>query len=461
MQWWGCTSLSLLVATLRLCEAHQLRRKANEILHYGEDCWVPCGNQAGHCSWCGMEGLCCRNAPATEGVPQSDAPECVGADAPSDIQHQCIPPPEGGPALESVALYAQNLKQESDESEVKSLHVFVFSRVDGYERRGQIRGMWQYAKENSPGVETRYKFAVCGGQGNTVNADNQQLLRTRDLDIGLNIGDDGTAFVDLDEATKKELYKELHAFDDVIYLECEEGYGEGALTKKVLASMAWMWDNKRSDYFMKIDDDTFIAWNRYAEQLHKSGSHNIYMGIPIGEGVPCRNKDFRWYEPWYTFRKAIFPKGMSGGSGYTIGRNLVDMVLHAGIGEKNVLFNEDRAVGVWMDTIRKSGTNVQYVGLAGIDGFWAWNWRTPTEDWATWGTYVYVLHHGLEGETIKCLSNVEHQKDDTARLGQCFKSEVGKAYEPLKCALQNKEAQQEEKGEKTQALVHVAGGLSR
>ena len=28
-----------------------------------KDCWAPCGNKQGSCSWCGSKGLCCTQRP--------------------------------------------------------------------------------------------------------------------------------------------------------------------------------------------------------------------------------------------------------------------------------------------------------------------------------------------------------------------------------------------------------------
>jgi len=351
------------------------------------------------------------------------------------MKHQCVATKENVPIIE-VASYAQKLMALPDAKPVgrPSIFAFVFSRVAGHERRKLIRDMWWQATKN-PTVDVTYKFAVCGGKGNTINSfasvdlyNTSQFLEFHTQQATNVVGQDAASFVELDYDTQQTLLNELAMHKDVLYLDCDEGYGQGALTKKVLAGMQYYWSSKRSDYFMKIDDDTFISWSRYVPQLLNAGHHNVYMGIPIGEGVPCRREDFKWYEPYSTYTKELFPKGMSGGSGYTIGQNLVDLILNAHVGENNVLYNEDRAVGVWMDTIRQSGANVDYVGLTGIDGFWAWNWKRPTDNWDFWGSYPFVLHHGIEGETIACLAKADQAEDDNSVIKYCFKPEEGKSY---------------------------------
>lgn len=340
---------------------------------------------------------------------------------------------KANPSPSDLKEYATRIQQSYGMMQEKpSLSVFVFSRVDGVERRGEIRNMWLRAKQSTE-VNTTYNFAVCGGSSKS------------DEVFGPTQGDNGLALDQADASLKAALEKENNDFNDVVYLDCDEGYGEGALTKKVLASMKYFWANHENDYFMKVDDDTFLAWSKYSPRLQKVGHPYVYMGIPIGEGVPCRNESFRWYEPWSTYNKELFPKGMSGGSGYTIGRKLVDIVLNTGLGDSHVLYNEDRAVGVWMDEIVQSGTKVDYEGIEGVDGFWAWDWEHPGSEWATWGDYPYTVHHGLEGKTIACLAEVDADNKVEKAIKNCFSSEEGKQYEPLRCAELNTAAKEQQK----------------
>jgi hypothetical protein len=337
-----------------------------------------------------------------------------------------------GPSSKDLKEYATHIQKSYGKLQEKvSLSVFVFSRVDGVERRGQIREMWLRVKQTQE-ANTTYNFAVCGGSRSGEG-------------FGPTQGDNGLTLDQADASLKAALEKETKDFNDVVYLDCDEGYGEGALTRKVLASMKYFWANHANDYFMKIDDDSFLAWSKYLPRLQQVGHHYVYMGIPIGEGVPCRNESFRWYEPWTTFDKPLFPKGMSGGSGYTIGRKLVDIVLNTGLGESHVLYNEDRSVGVWMDEIVQSGTKVDYEGIDGVDGFWAWDWEHPGSEWETWGEYPYTVHHGLEGQTIGCLAEVDLDNKEDKTMKECFTSEEGKQYEPLRCAELNKDAKDQQK----------------
>lgn len=303
-------------------------------------------------------------------------------------------------------VWASQLHVSSARDEQVSVFVAVFTRRNGGVRRNLTRAMWTHARDSTQDNIT-VKFAVC------------------------NKAEDG------EPSSVADSIEEELSYGDVELLDCNEGYGEGALTRKVLAAMKLYVEKHRNSFFMKIDDDTFISWKRYAQWLRKKGTPNLYMGIEIGEAKPCRIPSFLWYEPYTTFPDPVFPKGMSGGSGYTVGLDLVDTIINSGLGMQHVLFNEDRSVGVWMKTLVNSGKPVNYVGMPGVDGFWAWDWRKPVQAFSSWKKYPFVVHHGLEPETIRCLALVDAADDSDREVGDCFVPEVGKQHEPLRCASMN------------------------
>lgn len=66
------------------------RQSAASGQHRSEDCWGPCQNRAGHCSWCGESAACCRSGEA------SDPEECRTATTFFTMHHECVivaPPP--------------------------------------------------------------------------------------------------------------------------------------------------------------------------------------------------------------------------------------------------------------------------------------------------------------------------------------------------------------------------------
>jgi len=292
-----------------------------------------------------------------------------------------------------------------------SIFVVVMSRRDAFQRRALIRDMWMRITGASGNVTAR--FAICKHPEEST-------------------GDDK-----LDASLQEE--KEIHG--DVLILSCSEGYGHGFLTRKALAAMevfsqSWF----RHDLFMKIDDDAFVRWSRFSKFLVEHSHGWVYMGIPIGMGVPCRNESFQWYEPYSTFPDAEFPMAMAGGSGYTLGKDLVLEIVKAGIGKSNVLWNEDRAVGVWVDKLVQVGKKIEYVAVPGIDGWWAWDWEHPANNWAKWGEYDAMVHHGLLAETISCLALADRDNDPAQTINHCLKNEAGQTHEAFHCWEQNSDA---------------------
>jgi len=361
-----------------------LSEMAEEVQNIGQDCWDPCEGRSGFCSWCGHGNACCRRQ-----FP-SDPEECYGVPNANFIAdtHQCV----AAPRLEDRMARHD-----------PSVFVSVFSRRGDGKRRGEIRHLWKRVEKSANNATVR--FSICDG------ADNLDLL----------------------------LRMEQKRYGDLLFLECEEGYAEGKLTKKVLASM-YAYMNQpafHKEIFMKVDDDTFLAWNRFSKFLKWRHTPKMYMGVPINQSVPCRNSSSRWYEPPSNFPRPLFPIGFAGGPGYVLSRDLVDRILVTGIADNNILYNEDRAVSVWVDRLVQGGNDVDYVSLAGISGFWGWDWKHPQQQWPLWKLYPNLVQHGLKGETIKCLSDADDFDDGDFDLRDCFSNEQGQEYTPLTCASEN------------------------
>lgn len=281
-----------------------------------------------------------------------------------------------------------------------SVLVIVFSRRNGTFQRSLVRDMWMRASESTG---TKVRFGICHAKDNL----------------------------------KYSLAAEQSMHGDLTFLNCPEGYSEGRLTAKAIAAMKlFVHGHKSRDFFMKVDDDTFVSWSRLFPFLKANGTDLSYIGVPIGHSVPCRNPSYRWYEPIETFNETAFPPAMAGGSGYILGRRLAERILHQKIEQQHLLYNEDRAVGVWVDEARKTGSAATFTSIPGIDGAWSWDAEDPSGNWATWQQYPFMVHHGLLGDTIACLAVVEWRKDPTHRLSHCFDREAGRKLEKPICHTQ-------------------------
>merc|ERR1719215_662097 len=102
--------------------------------------------------------------------------------------------------------------------------------------------------------------------------------------------------------------------------------------------------------------------------------------------------------------------------------------------------------------IEDSGKEVKRVGLDGIDGFGAWDWRTPLTAFSTIGSFEKVVFHGLEAESIECLARLDIANNDSLQIGECLMPEVGKHHEPLVCSSLPSQIQQ---GDEQNVTLHA------
>jgi hypothetical protein len=303
---------------------------------------------------------------------------------------------QGGLKTTNVSDLSKQLPSTSTDQ--VSIFISIFSRRSDEWRRNKIRPMWRGARSMS-GDGVTFKFSLCSR------------------------GEPGEK-----QYIGENLMEELKS-GDVQMVDCDEGTSDDSLTKKLLAVLGEYVVSHRNDYFMKIEDDTFISWKRYVHWLTKKGHPRIYMGVEVPEAVPIRDEHLQFYEPYWTYPNSTFPKCMAAGSGYTFGRDLADIIVKTGLGKSKLLFNEDRAVGVWMKSIADTGKNVDYVGLPGVEGFWAWDWEHPVQAYPTFKEYPFVVHHGIAADSIECLALLDAKNDETQQMGDCLKPEEGKYYE--------------------------------
>jgi len=225
---------------------------------------------------------------------------------------------------------------------------------------------------------------------------------------------------------QQSLLQEHASTGDLLFLSCQEGYAKGLLTRKVIATMrAYRQAPITKDVclnrplFMKVDDDTFVAGHRFREGLtlaQRNYGELLYAGVDLPSQPPERNPTSHWYEPYEVWPHANYPPAMYGGPGYILGRVMVTRIVDEGIAEANVLWNEDRAVGVWVNALQTRGVEINWIRVPGTNGFY---WDTPVRS-GPWGQYPYVLAHHLSEECIQCLTNVDRQNDPNFPTDQCF-----------------------------------------
>lgn len=271
--------------------------------------------------------------------------------------------------------------------------VAVFSRRNAPERREQIRDAWKRADY---GLEIMtFKFALCRQDGD-----------------------------ELDEALEQENKEN----GDLMIMDCREGYGKGLLTKKTYAAMKeYAKHYSKKEVFMKVDDDTFVAWTRlypYLADVWKNYSWHFYMGSMHEPGEPTRETTNQFYEPREVFPHARYPMAADGGPGYLLGGELVKTIVDKDVGSVWQLYNEDKAVAVWVDTVVQQGVPVTYKSIEGQTGY-----ATTEHEWkgqlkwfhsGRWIGYPLLLHHRLSGHAIACLSDKEAKRDPNITIDDCF-----------------------------------------
>jgi len=278
-----------------------------------------------------------------------------------------------------------------------SMFVAIVSRPDNKDQRDHIREMWRKAGEEWGVVKA--KFTLC-------------------------------SLPELPPA----VYAEQQEHQDLIFMDCEEGYKNGVLTRKVEAAMqTYLDDFSDYDLFMKIDDDTFMSARRVCSLLswrQSSGKDNlhVYMGVfaegvheaVLGKHFPNRDPSSTWYEPFEKFDGATYPVSAKGGPGYILGRPLVEHIIYRGIAETNELNNEDKAIGVWVDKLLQyESMPIDVVNIPGTDGYDEHYDSITTT--GSYKKYPHFLHHHLAGSVIDCLYKVDAQHDPDAHIDHCFK----------------------------------------
>jgi len=289
----------------------------------------------------------------------------------------------------------------SDSEKCGPLFAAILTVPKNVKRRAHLREMWRTAQEEW-GM-TNAKFAICMPGGA--------------------------------EQAPPALQAEAELENDILFLDCEEGYLNGKLTNKVTIAMkAYLEMYKEYDFFMKIDDDTFISHRRLCDLFkwrreQQKNNANAYFGV-FAEGpheekwtehFPDRNESSAWYEPVETFPGDVYPPSAKGGPGYILSRELVSSIIGQNIAQEHQLNNEDKAVGVWVDALIQQGRNIDIVNIPGTDGYDAHNDSTIKR--GRYHEYPYALHHHLKGKTISCLHLVDSLHDPQAPIDQCFNAD--------------------------------------
>jgi hypothetical protein len=297
-----------------------------------------------------------------------------------------------------AALSSGRSSRQRSSSPPPELFVAVFTaRKTPMENRSTLRALWQEVDAGSGNICAR--FIVCRN---------------------------------MSDSYEPALQAEAASHGDMLFLPCDEGYAKGLLTKKVIASMKAYGEASKTEHldtclnrplFMKVDDDAFVDGHRFREGLAAAArlyGESMYAGVQVVNPdnlVVIKDPSNQWFEPEDVWPHDTYPSCMYGGPGYILGRSLIQRILDEGIAERHILWNEDRAVGVWVDALRNLSISVNFVQIAGCNGF--------SNDYPVmsgpWGLYPYVLHHHLSHACIQCLVNLTRTNNPDVETDACFK----------------------------------------
>jgi len=286
------------------------------------------------------------------------------------------------------------------------MFVAVLSRKNETKTRSDLREMWQSAGQ-SWGAQVTAKFAVCR------HADEPNAPST------------------------SELQEEADKFGDILQMNCTDRYERGGLTRKVRNIMKIYIEEYMATHplFMKIDDDSYVSLGKLCRRmrdgwtaLQELEGQQLYMGVFWEEPenwasmtTPVRDNTSNWFEPWSVFWEDFYPYSAKGGPGYILTGDMVKQFFDQGIVDQNMLYNEDKAVGVWVDKLKQKSVNIKYLHVRGTDGYYFHQvfWEQHTT--GNWGSFPYTMFHKLSGPTINCLHRLDAGGDPESQVDACWK----------------------------------------
>ncbi len=152
------------------------------------------------------------------------------------------------------------------------------------------------------------------------------------------IGSSSDAIPDIDE--------EASIYGDIVQQTIDEGYN--SLTLRTIKIFDWVSHNmKRTDFVLKMDDDTFVELEIVLATLRRLKGQSLYMGHFFNKQEVYHTALEKNYEPFY--EGEYYPPYASG-SGYILSMDLVNYILLSWKSKPSLrLFrNEDVSVGIWL-----------------------------------------------------------------------------------------------------------------
>ncbi|KAJ3700564.1 hypothetical protein LUZ61_004269 [Rhynchospora tenuis] len=206
------------------------------------------------------------------------------------------------------------------------LVIGVFSNANNFKRRMSIRRTWmQYDAVRSGSVVVRFFVGLHKSQ-----------------------------------IVNDELWNEARTYGDVQLMPFVDYYS--LITWKTIAISIFGTNVVSAKYIMKTDDDAFVRVDEILESLKRvNSSSGLLFGRINYDSEPHRDPDSKWHITPEEYPEEKYPP-WAHGPGYIVSRNIAKAVCKQHKKGRLKMFKlEDVAMGIWVDEMRKAGTDVQYV----------------------------------------------------------------------------------------------------
>ena len=147
-------------------------------------------------------------------------------------------------------------------------------------------------------------------------------------------------------AEKKSLIIEDSKYKDLVLLkEFSESYF--SLTEKLIETLKWADENLKLDYFMKVDEDTFVRLDEVVKELNSKPKKLVYWGF--FDGRAHVKKTGKWAEKDFVLCDRYLPYALGGG--YVLSHDLVHyLAINSDMFQ--LLNNEDVSLGMWLAPLK-------------------------------------------------------------------------------------------------------------
>jgi len=267
-----------------------------------------------------------------------------------------------------------------------SVFVAVLSRRSSFGHRSVVREMWTDAHKDWSGL--RANFAVCNGRPEE------------------------------DAALEVKLKDEAKQFQDIVFLDCNETT-DGMFSPKMTSSAMEHYLKERVkafDFFMSVEDDTFVSPRRLCTLMENPGTKtngkiNAYMGVFMDLASP---------QEWaHNFMETQAFPAAKPASGFILPAATVSHIISLRIHELGLSSQYTKAVGSWLNEIRKVGFGLRWINVPGTDGRPVENQNGHLRKGPYWA-YPAVLHHNLTDKAISCLHKIDTSGSDGSWIDPCF-----------------------------------------